>query len=103
MLQLHKYYYVTCIVFLNNSNGNVLHCGGDGWDISTTKKDVLFKISCQNNNLKQVYTNFIYRKIHKKAKRQSLRKWIYPLEKRYHTDFKALIITFSLQNTQVLS
>ena len=62
MLQLHKYYYVTCIVFLNNSNGNVLHCGGDGWDISTTKKDVLFKIACQKHKLKLNFIHYIYHK-----------------------------------------
>lgn len=33
------------------------------------------EISCQNSNLKKVYTNCIYRKIHKKAKRTNYSEW----------------------------
>jgi len=36
--KLHKNYYIIFIVSQNNSNGYVLHCGGNGWDESIEKE-----------------------------------------------------------------
>ena len=33
-------YYIIFIIFLYNSKGSVLHCGDDGWDISTTNENM---------------------------------------------------------------
>ena len=71
---------------------NFIPLGGNPNDLGLSWRDV---ISCQNNKLRSIDSDYIYRKIHKKSKRQALRKGFALNEKRYHKYFRPLISTFS--------
>jgi hypothetical protein len=49
------------------------------------KEMTYMKIPCQNNNQKFVRSDYIYRKIRKKSKRQVPENGFALIEKRYHT------------------
>jgi len=50
-------------------------------------------ISCQKDNPRLTNSGYIYRKINKKAKRQTLEKGFALIGKRYHRNLEALIFT----------